>query len=156
MSLVPEVADDTYYNYIPSRFHDLTGNVMSLEVVQLPNPPAVVYLRASQGTDAIDMRLDLTDELLACSYELEAGATTVVEEPFSPAAHRWWRIRVDGGAIHWEASSDGLAWSSVAATSPNPIDDLTKADLRFGVSIPLDHPDPGHARFDNFNVRPTP
>ncbi len=155
VSLVPDLEDESYYNQIPSRLHDLTANVMSLEVAEVPEAPAVVYLRASQGPNAIDMRL--TDDLLTCSYVLEEeGTTTVVEEPYSPADHRWWRIRLGGGAINWEASADGLAWSSVALTSPNPISDLSKADLRFGVTAPADYPEMAHARLDNFNVSPAP
>jgi len=156
MSPVAGLEDGSYYAYIPSRLHDLSNSAISLEVIEVPKPPFTVYLRAAQGADSI--RMALSEGILSCSYSQEDGDTTVVEETFVPATHRWWRIRVDGeNAIHWEASTNGVAWSSVALTSPNPIEDLTAADLRFGIDIPAMHEEPaGHARFDNFNVRPQP
>ncbi|MBW2455073.1 MAG: hypothetical protein JRI68_11210 [Deltaproteobacteria bacterium] len=154
ISPVAELDEDSYYSYIPSRLYDLTDSAVSLEVIELPKPPATTFLRVSQGTDSIEM--SLSEGMLTCSYGLEEGGTTVVEEPFVPAAHRWWRIRLAGNAIHWEASRDGVSWSDVGLTSPNPIEDLTAADLRFGITIGLENPGPGHARFDNFNVTPQP
>lgn len=154
ISPVAGLDNDSYYYYVASRRHDLTDSAISLEVIELPKPPARAFLRASQGSNSIEM--DVSEGNLTCSYGLEDGDTTVVEQPFVPADHRWWRIRLVGNAIHWDSSQDGVSWSDVGLTSPNPIEDLTAADLRFGITIEEQNPDPGHARFDNVNVTPQP
>jgi hypothetical protein len=74
--------------------------------------------------------------------------TDLASRPFNPVSDRWWQIREMSGTLHFETSSDGIAWAEVV-TFPTPTW-FNNAEVVFaaGTSIMISG-DLGTANFDN-------
>jgi hypothetical protein len=72
---------------------------------------------------------------------------------YSPAQHRWWRIREGSGTLYWETSPDGKAWLTQTQLSPAPIA-IDTLDVLIGASGWTAQPSPGVSAFDNLNLPP--
>jgi hypothetical protein len=150
VTLVPDRAGSSYLRRA-TQAYDMTGGAISIELVEPPTAPATVSLRALEGSNGL--RLELVDDMLETSYDADGTRTDVNAVDFDHDAHRWWRIREDAGALHWEASPDGSSWESLGLVSPAPIE-LERLSIAFGAGTPEANPDPGQVIFDNFNVLP--
>ena|SRR5215510_5083477 len=86
-------------------------------------------------------------------FDAAGARTSVAALEYSPAAHRWWRIRELSGKAYWETSSDGSSWSSqgsVPLSALFPLHDLNV--VLSAASWDGGSPDPGQARYANLNV----
>ena len=127
----------------------LVGNRLSVEAPLAPNAGAAdSALFVYQGENAL--------VLYAGDGVLGAGITTTGEFvelatfPYSPDAHRYWALREQDGAVAYEFSSDGVAWSLLASTTPTF--SLNGSTLVVGVYLYMSVAgrDPEEARFDDF------
>jgi hypothetical protein len=160
---VPVNVEGAYYVYRSARLFDFKDGGMAVELVQTPNEPGAAYMRATgrgqeeegeagSHTDNV-LQIAFEDGKLVCNYAVDSFWTTVAEVAFSPTAHRFWRVRQAGDSIVWEAAPDGANWDQVGMVAPVPVD-TSRLDLQLGVVTPDANPDPGQARFDNFNLLP--
>jgi hypothetical protein len=138
--------------YYSAQLFDLTGAEALVEV------PAV----AAQTTSYVFFRLEIdgghgvellvSDGSLRARYELGYSTQTLHNTPFDVALHRWWKIREEGGIIHWESSSDGIRWKELAQLAA-PID-VTALEVILGSGLASSTPDSDATVYDNYNLPP--
>ena len=143
----------SYAILFSNALFDLTSSSIAVEVVQaLPPAPDVYTILEAKHLGQTDTRVFLAThngQLLA-AQNVGGPGTLHASLPYDPAAHRWWRIREQGGVTYWEVSADGCGWTAIASTS-NPIP-LTTLTLMIDAGTGQALPSPGHAVFDNFNI----
>lgn len=77
------------------------------------------------------------------------GVPTQQGISYDPAAHRYWQIRETAGALHWETSPDGMAWTQ-RMKQPTPA--FARAvRIVLGASMPATGA-PSTAAFDNLDL----
>src|SRR5690606_38691324 len=97
--------------------------------------PSTSFLELRGDESAIGINIHASIDMVSSEplFEIEAFVDSkeedflsLVTEPYDPVAHRWLRIRDEGGALYFEHSADGVTWEELAVRSPNqiPVDDL--------------------------------
>lgn len=115
----PSIFD--YASYLSKFAVDLRGSWVAVEVPEAgasdPTGSASAFLNVYDATGA---ELTMTYTVGELAYGL-LSALDVVSIPYSPTAHRWWRVREDAGTVHFEASPDGVTWNPLpGGTRPAP------------------------------------
>ena len=100
---------------------------------------------------------------LAIDYE--AGSNTLLlmdavdswdnnatEVAYNATNHRWWRMRESSGTIYWEASPNGLVWTTLRS-SPTPSWALD-GQCRLGLEASRNSGTNDFAEYDNVNSAP--
>jgi hypothetical protein len=148
---LPNAAGASYSGFSSVSRYDLTDSEFSIELV-----------RAARQADGIETYMDLVldgnnqlhlgvENGILYSIEQIAGTNAVRRKvPYDPAAHRWLRIREQGGTIFWEASPDAEHWT-VLAERGAPFA-VTALELEFGAGAYQAVASPGMAIFDNVNA----
>lgn len=80
-----------------------------------------------------------------------AGAELVVNATnYDPSTHRWWQMRMTGGRIHADVSSDGSSWVNLDSVDANVIGGTLSVELGAGTESSV--ADPGAMQVDNVNA----
>ncbi|HEY0035991.1 MAG TPA: vanadium-dependent haloperoxidase [Longimicrobium sp.] len=145
----------TYSGYQSNALYDLRESRITAEVVQVLPALTEAYtsLEAKhEGQTDNRVYIGASDGVVFAGITINGVHTVPASVPYDAAAHRWWRIRENGGTTFWETSPDGCAWSLLySAPNPVPLDRVTPV-LAAGTDVA--HAQPGFAIFDNFNVPP--
>lgn len=110
--------------------YDATGSSVYAQIGVAPNgnggTKSIMRVRFD-ANNAMTMRVESG---VFKQLQVSGGVTTSITLPaYDAHAHRWWRLREDGGSFYADASPDGLNWinlSSMAYTW-----DATQVTLRF-------------------------
>jgi hypothetical protein len=80
-----------------------------------------------------------------------AGAELVVNATnYDPSAHRWWQLRMTGGRIYADVSSDGSSWVNLDSVDTNVIGATLSVELGAGTESAV--ASPGTMEVDNVNA----
>ncbi|HEX6750700.1 MAG TPA: vanadium-dependent haloperoxidase [Longimicrobium sp.] len=143
-----------FLNYQSATTYDLTDSEFRIELVRsvVGTYGAAAYLQA-RIDDNNRVQLQVTGGYLNCDSWAAGTLTKLARVQYDPVAHRWLRLREQGGTVYWETSPDGAAWTVQAMQRPNPIT-LTAVYALFGAGTFAGYAiaSPGVAVFDNFNV----
>jgi hypothetical protein len=143
-----------YAAYRSAAIYTLTWSQIALRVW----PPApggattaacsILVLSGTGGTDAgflVDRAQGALGVYLRVGYT-DAGA---LFPAYDPVAHAWLRLREDAGALRWEASPDGAAWT-VLRTASTPAW-TTQSTLSLLLEAHRDAGIEDYAEFDELN-----
>lgn len=139
--------------YVSSQRFDLAGDSLFVEVPSISTsiPTLYTYFRAEIDSEN-GYELVLTNDLLVPRVEVNGNLMGQAFPDYDPAAHRWWRIREDGGTVFWDASADGTSWTELAQAAVTvPVDGLV---VVMGAGVATATPMSGEVRFDNLNLSP--
>lgn len=81
---------------------------------------------------------------------VDAGALSVT---LSPTTHAWWRLRISGGNLVWETSSDGTSWTT-QRTLATPAWLSAATDCKLLLESHRNDGTDNFSEFDNLNVLP--
>jgi hypothetical protein len=118
--LTPSQTGPRYAGVMTERHYDLRGDAVAMDIPQVvaDAPGTEVLLRAMRG--------NWSDGSITMAYaegrlwfiRVENGDDVLnMDVAYDPVAHRHWRLREDGGVVHFETSPDGQAWTSRATTA---------------------------------------
>jgi hypothetical protein len=145
------VANAMEYNWnalSSAHFYDLRSDAVSIEIKRMVNTAtnSRVYFSAY---DDVDSAVWFTQGggTLTCSKRVDHMEVELSNTPYDPVAHRFWRMREEGGTLRWETSADGMAWATLASSSS--VFDLSRVRVQFAAATEGGNPDPGEARIDN-------
>jgi len=160
--LTPNDGQDSDYFYRSSRLFDVTGQGVSVELVEALAAPSTTFLRLASADewvaiavsgDTDDPMADPTEPLLFVQFRAAGETTTLGTVPYDAAKHRYLRIRDDAGTLVFETSPDGADWTVEGSQAPNPVTmDVMRIEL--GADATDTTPVPGQAIFDNVNILP--
>jgi len=89
---------------------------------------------------------------LRCTITVAASPTNYCSVPFDAVNHHYWRMSEAGGAVSWQTSPDGTAWTTLATqASPFPLDDVS---IVLGAGAVGANASPGTATFDSYDMPP--
>ena len=129
----------------------LTGSSIFAEVPHVLTglSSSTTYMRI-QLDDSNGLSISTNGTSLIAQKQVSSTYTQLGSAAYSAVAHRWWRIRESSGAVYFDFSADGLAWTSFATvTTPFSLGALT-AQLAIGTDVTNASTDT--AIFDNLNI----
>ncbi len=143
----------THCAFYTGSTYDLRNDAVQVEVVQMISTSMVdvrAYLRAwLDGDNYFDILQE--DGTLSARTKVAGVWTTLASTPFSLTTHHFWRIREALGTVYWETSPDGIDWT-LQAEAADPFD---LSGVQFGLggqALTAPTADPGHIRFDRYNL----
>jgi hypothetical protein len=143
--------------YASGPAYDLTGTSVLVEVPAVTTGEddyyAFLSLTAQPGS-SLDLYVVRSGGELAlgAGYHSNEAMVEMGRVAYSTTAHRWWRIREQGGTTHWETSPDAVSWTE-QATLPNPIA-VVGVNVNLGVGFDAAGTQGATVAFDNLNVTP--
>ena len=140
----------SHNGYVTAPTFDMTGGRASVEVVQVTNGSAYTILALGLDSDNW-YRMTVRSGQLSFQ-EMVAGTKTSASFAYSPAQHRFWRIRHDSATdqVLFETSSDNLNWTTQRTVKRQISLSGVRAELDAGSFEPVSSP--GLAIFDNFRL----
>lgn len=151
VELLPTGVTGNYSGYASAATYDLTGSEVRIELIQ-PLRAAVgaqVNLEAIQD-DNNRVYLSIENGRLTSNQRVGGTYSLLAAVPYDPDRHRWLRLREARGTTFWEASADGVDWTTLASAA-NPIA-LGSVTLQFNSGSYQEVASPGTAVVDSFNV----
>lgn len=129
----------------------LRDDAMSVRVIEVPVGTELnsdtyfgVFRGATHGA-----AFSLMGSMLGMYVEDGASDPARVIVPYNPTLHAYWRIREEGGTLHFETSRDGTAWDPPIRSAPTPsFADDVRIELGAGIQGPGAS---GRAIFDDLN-----
>lgn len=116
------VGDTTYPNIIAQSSYDLTGKAFVVKLDQFPTGGTgltgyVDLVRVANGNDYFEF--EFWDDgagahtILCTEYENNVLQSSDVARAYDSTAHAWLRMHETAGTFYWEASPDGLTWTTL-------------------------------------------
>ncbi|SET49100.1 hypothetical protein [Nonomuraea wenchangensis] len=94
--------------------YDLTGSAFAVELVDAGSQATGLEVYAIVEADAINRLFFVIAGGFVGIYKVVSGSqSSLAFHSYSPADHRWLRIREDAGTTYWEASPDGSSWAEL-------------------------------------------
>lgn len=151
VTIVPKANQNgSNYDFYGSTYqYDLTGSQVSFEVREVTSTSTTAGTFVKLGDN--DAGLELT----AFSGRLDARTwtlgtlATLSSVPYDPVAHARWRLREAAGAVYFETSPDGAAWTALTSVGTPPF--VRSTWLSFGAGTYERVAKPGQARFGPVN-----
>jgi hypothetical protein len=145
-------APGKFAGFVSAIAYSLLGCHGAIEVVQSPQHPSTIAHMSfspdpSSGADLVEVHQ--IDKSLVFVMVVGGIATPSCAIPYSPMAHRYWRIRETGGDLLWETAPDALAWTVQRREKAPAFVSSVRVD--FGV-IPIAADVAGVGIFDNFDM----
>jgi len=143
------VAAASYGFYFSTAMYPANGLCIAVEVSQLPSTSGTLtYFKMSSGTFEV--------EFSEASGMLEMrtrnpGLTTQKTIVMDPVAHRFWRIRQQGGTTYWDTAPDGINYVEQKAVTG--IFTPTTASIELGAGAFAAVTNAGPARFEGVTAR---
>jgi hypothetical protein len=131
-----DMRDRRFFVEIPQMVNTSSGAAFVLVSFDPPGGPDRVELRQLGGTLEADLRIG-------------NQTTTFATVSYDPAAHRWWQVIDEGGALALETSPDGMSFVRHGSIARPAFWSSVPIRLRAGTGA-LDL-NPGVAAFDNVN-----
>lgn len=78
------------------------------------------------------------------------GTLQNMNHVYEPTAHRYLRLVEQGGQLSYQASADGVTWSTLHSRPTPPF--VSSAHITMGASNDVGNATPGNVRFDNLNL----
>jgi Concanavalin A-like lectin/glucanases superfamily len=105
------------YSAYQSGDYDLTGAAVSCELVNAGTgfTGKRTYLSFLDDTThwiRIEVRWSGTIASLEARHRIGGAEVQLASIPYSPAGHRWLRMRHSGATVFWETSADGHIWAA--------------------------------------------
>jgi len=143
----------THCAFYTGATYDLRDDAVRVEVVQMISTSMVevrAYLRIWLDSENY---LDLLQEdgVVSARTKIAGVWTTLASDTWSLTTHHFWRIREAAGTVYWETSPDGAAWTG-QAEAPAPFDVSAIQIGLGGQALTAPTADPGHIRFDRYNL----
>lgn len=158
--------DFAYYEYRSAQPVDLRDSHVSVQMLSpIDEPEGRTFLEmVSEGEEdeiEISVVARIDEQTMVETVELRClwrddGANSEVcpNVAYDPNAHRFFRIREEGGGLFWEVSADGTTYSELGRLLQHPFA-LEDFWVRFGGSADTNViSPPPEVRFDNFNLAP--
>lgn len=145
--------DSSNLGYASTVAYDLTGERVTVEILQLPSPsPGDTYFSIGNA-DQLDVYWVANQGGFKCGYENTGGSHTIWQG-LAPALPAWIGLRESGGKIYCEILEGGT-WKSYG--SIGGVVDATAVDVFLGAyaysgSMPQD----SVSVFDGYNQAPVP
>jgi len=137
------------YGYYSSATYTSEGLCAVVEVSQVPNASgASAYFKLASGTFEVEF-FDSGGML-----ELRTKNPTIVTRKtlvLNLVAHRFWRLRQQGGTTYWDTAPDGVSY--VEQTSVAGVFTPTTASIGFGAGAYAAVSNGGVARFETVAAR---
>ena len=112
------------WGYVASHAtYDLRNQAMIMELSPLDERTTEISLHDASGS-AVYMGTSQGE------LYVDSKGRTLVQIPYSPTQHRWWRISDDQGTQRWETSADAMTWAPLAQDHAA----LDASWTRFGVA----------------------
>lgn len=133
------------------RAFNFEGASAFIELTEVPDPATSArFFFIAQYDDETSFQFRLEDGVLYAEYDLPTEDKTVVDmADYDPVAHRWWRLREEGGVLFWEVSADNDNWDQLGQTPVRV--PLRYLRILFHASIEDLGEDGGEVHLDNFN-----
>jgi hypothetical protein len=114
--------------YESSVAYDMTGERVSIQVLELPTmAQGVVYLDVSNDS-ATDVYWNMDSDGFSCAYDAN-GSNPTIWQGQAPTLPAWVGLRQSGGAVYCEIYESG-AWKSYGSIGGTM--DTTRADVMIG------------------------
>lgn len=113
VTLPAMAANATEAGFPTQAYYDMTGSSVSIEVPQMVDTSTTAYAGFAINRDDSDF-IEISQEsgTLNLDSVVNKGRTRLASTPYDPTAHRWWRIREDGGTVFLETSPDGATFTT--------------------------------------------
>jgi hypothetical protein len=111
----PSVGAGRYSGYETTTLYSSQEMCATVELTEVPSSEGLGYFNIVGGTEKI--------EFIVYRGNLELRTVTTATPasigvlPFDPIAHRFWRLRQQGGVTHWDVSADGAPFFMLASTT---------------------------------------
>jgi hypothetical protein len=146
---------DGYAGYVSAQPVAFAGCAALIEVepAAVPGGTAETYLAITQDDDTNRVFMDYAGGSL--EFAVYKGGARLHDDAltFDPVAHRWWRVREEGGKCFGGVSSNGTVWHDVFEADCPTSFDAAYVGFGAGTYVPSAD-DPGETRFDDFNRPP--
>ncbi len=131
---------------------DLTGLRAFVEVPLVIDTEGQTRIRLLQdGSHFLGIRVN-TNGVLQARLNNASGVENLNTVVYNAGQMRWWQIREAGAQVHYEVSSDGMSWTTVASTpTPAFVNDV---QVQLQAISTATNGSSGNAHYDNFNVLP--
>jgi hypothetical protein len=157
LEVAPSPSQVGYNGFVSANTYDFTNAWAAVEVVQATNPFNPETHLQLYLDDANNVITVVSGGNIIFQYSV-GGVRSRTFVPYSPTAHRFWRIRHDIATdnVIWETSADGVSWTA-QRTAPRPIP-LTSVRVRLiaGKWTNTSSTNPGTAIYDNFRAEREP
>ena len=148
------VSGTNYAYYQSATTYDLTGSYALVEVVRaLHQVPSTTTFLSARIDGSNEIYIEIRGGRVNASADVAAAGTLYASVPYDPRAHRWLRLREQGGVTYWETSADNVTYV-VLASAANPITEAALT-LAIGAGTQAAVASPGFAALDNFNITST-
>jgi hypothetical protein len=113
---------------------DLRGGCVTVEPVAVPAPAtsAYAFVRVVTATDQVQFRVS-GGTLFA---EITGSVNASASRAYSVVAHRYLRLRDDGGAVAWQSSADGIAFDVMQSLGTS-LGSSSRIELGAGADVPV-------------------
>lgn len=114
-------ADVAWAGYATAQSHDIRGGSLSAEVAQVGG---MTILEFFSGDTKVQTYAG--DGILNATIMVGGDTISALETAYLPDEHVHWRMREDGGTVHWETSADGDSWIEIdARPTPLAVEEVT-------------------------------
>jgi hypothetical protein len=125
--------------------YDFTGSELGAEVARTGG--RVTWLRVRDGVGRGPSLAVEAGQLQAITRD--GGIETVRDEvTYDPGTHRHWRLRHQGGDVHWETSPDGATWALLHRQAVTMDPTAVHAEMGMSGRLPTD----SQAWFESVNA----
>lgn len=120
MTVIPGDAPAPAYAGLSSPNGDFQSRRVFIEVPTMVDTTtaAVVGIGIEQGNGTPYAAVYQESGMLFAEIDV-SGTFDTSMVPYDPVAHRWWQLREQAGTMFFEASADGIAWTTIAQ-KPTP------------------------------------
>jgi hypothetical protein len=138
------------------RGYDLRGDSISIEVKSTSNPSTNAQTWFGVGFEDNFLQIYQQNGVLHFEQQVAGSTTSLKTTAYNPLVHRHWRFRDDGQTTHWETSSDGASWTSMAQVATATLFPLDLVWIWFGGGTNGGEANPGEVHIDRVNGGGTP
>jgi hypothetical protein len=151
VTLADNLGGERWVGYETASAYDLRDDRVFVEVPVVPDPARLgqALLGAEQAVTGDMLTLEYQEGSLLAARNVGGSWIELGRTGHDPVATRFWQLRHRAGALAWETSPDGIAWTSFHVGPP--VLDLSAVRIIVSGGTASAQPMPGEAEFDNFN-----
>lgn len=137
----------------------------SYATIEFVSPPSIgngstgAYLAVASypsGPGKVQILWNASNNLHLSWFSASNVETSLLDVPYDPVAHRYWRLAEYNGTISYQVSPDAAAWTTLTSVSSAATAvTVTSTAAVVGAGYSGTEPNPGLVIFDNFNILPT-
>jgi hypothetical protein len=139
------------YARIRSMPADMDGKRVFVEIPQMVDTNTAALGHLHLGADINNYYFLRQSQGILNFGTVTAGAEVIVgATAYDPVAHRWWQMRLTGGRMHADLSSDGSNWMALDSVAADVIGANLYVELGAGTETSVANP--GAMEVDNVNA----